>query len=210
MNRPEPQDPSRVIYQTSQSGISILAFESSQQSAPADDRQPVFPTPLSRYPDSKRFYEDYYYTMAALDDITLVTPCRRRIGGTLVVTGLLIRDAGGHTSCVGQVRLDSLDCPLEVSPATSQMLCLGFSPTSMGGHCVTSVIVARPSEMHVSTTLLASSWLDLPFRGRLEWWYSFRQCKIHHEVQESPATCLTPLAHLQSGGETGAIAQGSR
>ena len=210
MNRPDPQDLSRVFYQTSQSGISVVSFEPSQPSAPADDRQPVVPTPLSRYPECRAFYEDYYYTTAALDDINLVTPCRRRIGGTLVVTGLLLRAASGHISCVGQIRTDSLDCPLEVSPATSQMLWLGFSPTSMGGHCVTSVIVARPSEMHASTTLQASTWLDLTFKGKLEWWYSFRQCKIHHEGQESPATCPTPVDHVQSGAETGATAQGSR
>jgi hypothetical protein len=209
MNRPEPQDSSRIIYQTSQSGISVLAFESSQGSAPADGCQPVIPKPLSRSPECRGFYDDYCYTTATLDDTNLVTPCRRRIGGALVVTGLLLRDASGHISCVGQVRLDCLGCPLEVSPATSQMLYLGFSPTSEGGHCVTSVIVARPSEMNVHTTMQAPTWLDLPFRGKLEWWFSSRQCKIHHESQESPANCPTPVDHVQSGPETRATAQGA-
>jgi hypothetical protein len=182
--------PASILYSTSESGISVLAFETPRRPK-TWNRQPAAPTPLSAYPEAKRFYEDYYYTSAALDDVAVVIPCRRQIAGTEVITGLLLRDASGHTSCVGQVRLDSLGDPIEVPVHPPQKLGFSFSSTKWGGHSVSGVVVAPPSEMEGTT------WLVLPFRGLLEWWFSFRQCKIHHEGQESPQTCLKSVGELE-------------
>lgn len=178
LDRPSKQ-PSRIFYNTSSAGIRLLGFETPPPTP--DSQPPAFPTPVSSSPTFPQ--EEYYYTSAALDDVTRVTPSLHQIGATLVITGLLLHRSNARTSCVGQIRLDSLGRPLEVG--TSQRLWLGFSSTTMGGCCVTGAATSRPSDIY------ALKWLALPYSGLLEWWFSFRQCRVHHEGQVSPATTRT-------------------
>jgi len=53
-----------------------------------------------------------------------------------------------------------------------------------------SWLASRPDRlMRMPGISAATTWLALPCRGLLEWWFSFRQCKIH-QGRESPLTCL--------------------
>ncbi|KAL2174926.1 uncharacterized protein P884DRAFT_207934 [Thermothelomyces heterothallicus CBS 202.75] len=184
LDRPSKQ-PSRIFYDTYSAGIRLLGFAAPPPTP--DSQRPELPTPLSTSPSFSQ--EDYYYTSAALDGITAVTPSLQQIGGTSVITGLLLHRSNEHTSCVGQIRLDSLGCPLEVG--TSQRLWLGFLSTTMGGYCMTRAATSRPTDIRALT------WLALPFSGLLEWWFSYRQCRIHHEGQASPETCRVPAGQYR-------------
>lgn len=174
LDRPSNR-PSRIFYETSPLGIRCLGFETPPPT-PGPELS-TFPRPLSKSP--RWSLEAYCYTSATLDDITMVTPSLHQIGGMSVITGLLFHHFNAHTSCVGQVRLNSLGCRFKVD----NCLWLGFASTIMGGPCVIRATEFPPSDADSLT------WLALPRRGLLEWWFSYRQCKIHHQKQESPATC---------------------
>lgn len=162
-------------------GIRCLGFESPTPTWPSERSGFPRPRALSAHPGWD--VEDSYYSSVAFDDIETVTPSRLQIGGVSGITGLLFQHANAHTSCVGQVRLDSLGSPFEVG--NSQELWLGFGSPSMGGPCVIQAPASPPPDEENAPEL---TWLALPCRGLLEWWLSFRQCKIHHESRESPAT----------------------
>ncbi|KAL2258767.1 hypothetical protein VTK26DRAFT_7790 [Humicola hyalothermophila] len=169
--------PGRIFYETSPSGIRWLGFETPPPTQ--GTRHSTFPAPQSVCP--RWSLQNYYYTSAILDDITTVTPSWHQIEGISVITGLLFHSSNNaHTSCVGQVRLDSLGCPFEVS--NPRELWLGFAFV-VGGPCVVRATESRPSDAQSLT------WLALPCQGLLEWWFSWRQCKIHHQGRESPPTC---------------------
>ncbi|KAK3300334.1 uncharacterized protein B0H64DRAFT_380644 [Chaetomium fimeti] len=173
LNRPR-KEPSRIFYDTSDSRMGVLAFETPPPES--DGQRPASLTPLSPGPESGPL-EPYFYSSSDLSGVTAVTPCERRFGETSVIRGLLLHHADAHVSCVGEVRLDSLGCPLKVEGP----IWLGFS-TTRGAPCVTQIATSRPAETD------AVDWLALPCRGQLEWWYSFRQCRVHHEGRASPAT----------------------
>lgn len=178
--------PGRIFYEVSPWGMCRLAFDTPYP--PPSSELFTFPMPQSKSPaDSLNWapdMEEYFYTSATLDGIATVTPSLHQLGGkrgTLVITGLLLHHPDGHTSCVGQVRIDSLGCRFDVDSC----LWLGFASGPMGGPCVVTATSCLPSTSDDSLT-----WLALPCRGLLEWWFSTRQCKLHHEGRESPATCL--------------------
>ncbi|KAH6853716.1 hypothetical protein B0I37DRAFT_400838 [Chaetomium sp. MPI-CAGE-AT-0009] len=132
------KQPSRVFYETDYSGIGLLAFETPRLESA---RQcPANLAPLSAGPDSN--HEVHYYTSSDLSGVTAVTPCQRQYGETPVIRGLLLHHANAHVSCVGEVRLDSLGCRLEVTGS----LWLGFSTDMRGGPCVTQISTSHPAE----------------------------------------------------------------
>jgi hypothetical protein len=173
--------------------IRLLAFETpSPAQSLGGGEIPAIPRPL--YPYLQSFgLEDYCYTSSVLDGIVTMTPSWGKIGGMPVIRGLLLRHQSGayETSCVGEVRLDSLDRPLRVE----ETIWLAFSETPMGGPSVTHVETCRPPQGDPRAAL---TWLEVPCRGRLDWWFNYRQCKIHHENgQASPPTCSIPTACLR-------------
>lgn len=174
LERPE-KTPSRLYFETHGGVLRKMAFETAPP-APAHHR-PSLPTPSSPHPES--YLEDYLYTSASLNDIASIIPCIGKIVGKPAVIGLLLCDANGRESCVGQVRRDSLGCPLPVDP--SQKLWLGFS-LERNLPRVQIVKTSRPLHQEDLT------WIDVPWTGTLEWWFSFRQCKVYHGNLSSPAT----------------------
>lgn len=165
--------PGRIFYDTSPCGIRRLGFETP---APAlSTEHSLFPRPLSKSPRGR---EGYFYTSATLDGITMVTPSLHHIAGTPIITGLIFHHSNEHTSCVGQVRLNSLGRRFDIDSC----LWLGFASTDIGGPSVIRATNSPSSDD--SLTLLA-----LPCHGLLEWWFSFRQCKLHHQGRESPTIC---------------------
>ena len=187
LDRPSKRS-SRIFYNISTAGIRLLGFEGPPPKP--DSQRPELPTPLSASPAYSQ--EDYYYTAAVLDGVTAINPSLHQIGGTSVITGLLLHRSNEHTtSCVGQIRPHYLGCRLEVG--TSQGLWLGFLSMTTGGYCVTRAATSRPTDTHHD----ALTWLALPYSGLLEWWFSNRQCRIHHGGQASPETCRVPAGQYR-------------
>ena len=132
----------RMFYGVASDTIRLLAFETPfPTQSLGGGGIPATPKPLSPYPQSLGL-EDYCYTSSVLDRAVTITPSWGKIGGMHVIRGLLLRHQSGayETSCVGEVRLDSLDHPLLVEAT----IWLGFSETPMGGPSVTHVKTCRP------------------------------------------------------------------
>lgn len=178
-----PEGPTQVYFNESPLGILRLAINScSDHSA-----TPPVPIPLPRYPE-RITMEDYFYTTATLDDVVEITPCRREFNHHSAITGLLIRYSNGNRACVGQFRLDCIGPVLEVGG--SQKLHLGFARSHLNAPYLAEAALFPPSRRE------PYEWLDVPWEGRLEWWFSFWQTKIHHGSQESPSLVNASLAHL--------------
>lgn len=169
---------SRVFFEHSPTGVRNLYFETSQ---PQLDRvPPALPDPLSQHPRSTPS-ESFFYSTANLENVERITPCLVDVNGKLTICGLLLQDSAGRNSCVGQIRLDRLGSPIQLTG--HQSLWLGFSKDDH-----------RP---FVSTLLLSRterceglSWLEVQLYGSMEWWYSARQCQVHHMGTSSPPTRL--------------------
>lgn len=167
---------SRIFFDVSPHGIHKLAFDSPEPIS--HGQSPIIPTPLSPYPESTSL-EDYFYTFAALENVVEITPCEGKVAGKRSITGLLFRYADGHQACVGQFRLDCAATPLVVG--TSPKLWLSFDKKD-GCPFVDGVGVSRPPKPE-SQECLHVSW-----DGKLEWWFSYRQCKLYYKGQSSVPT----------------------
>ncbi|KAI3340531.1 hypothetical protein F4824DRAFT_453598 [Ustulina deusta] len=167
---------SRIFFDVSPHGIHKLAFESSQ---PLSQGQfPIVPTPLSPYPESTSL-DDYFYTSTMLENVIELIPCKGKVAGRPSIIGLLFRYSDSNQACVGQFRLDCTATPLVVG--NSSKMWLSFD-TKDGYPFVDSVGVSRPPKP-MSRRCLYISWA-----GRLEWWFSYRQCKVYYQGQTSVAT----------------------
>lgn len=172
----------QAYFGESDSGVKRLVLESPE---PA---KPHFTRPLERSvcPPSgeiaKAKMEEFFFSSAQLHGIVEVTPCESLLGHTAAITGLVLHYSDGHRECLGQVRLDHLLSPL--TAAGSRAMWLGFSSTA-DGPCVRKVEFSRPEQ---SAELV---WLEVSWSGTLEWWFSYRQCRVHYGQQASPETVVT-------------------
>jgi hypothetical protein len=167
---------SRIFFDDSPYGIHKLAFESPEPVSPCEF--PVLPEPSSPYPESTSI-DDYFYTSAVLDNVIELTPCNGETAGRPSVIGLLLRYSNGNQACVGQFRLDRTAKTIVVND--SSMMWLSFDAVD-GYPFVSSVGVSRPPKP-MSRRCLHISWV-----GKLEWWFSYRQCKVYYRSQTSMAT----------------------
>jgi hypothetical protein len=120
-----------------------------------------------------------YFTSAPLDNVVRVTTCQTGSGNTASIIGLLLEYVDGLRNCVGQYRHDGILRALDVGDAP--VLRLGFSRRPGCYHHVAEVSVDTSSSD-------VDSWLELPWRGHLDWWVGPVQVKIHHDGQESPCS----------------------
>lgn len=167
--------PSRVSFDVNPTRIRQLAFE--DEIFPTS-RDPVVPRPLSRCPRSAMF-ENFIYTSADLENLVEITPCEKTSAGCLAVIGLLLHYSNGDRAAVGQFRLDCAGQP--ISTRGSHSIWLSFGNKSGCPFVVAFGIFpppTAPSQIH----------LEFVCAGRLEWWFSYRQCKIYLGHQESPET----------------------
>lgn len=168
--------PSRIFFDIAPSGIHKLGFESPPPGG--ETSLPTLPTPLSSYPESTSL-DDYFYTSAPLENIVEITLCDGTILGRRSIIGLLFRYSDGTRTCVGQFRTDRPTMRLAVNKSTKMWLSFD---TEDGYPFVDSVGVCR-SPKPMSRTCLYISWV-----GRLEWWFSYKQCKVYYQGQESIST----------------------
>lgn len=92
---------------------------------------------------------------------------------------MLVRYGNGDRACVGQYRVDWTGDTRTV--VTSEMLRIGVGKTRGGFPYVAKVGVRGLATADADKLV----WMDVPWRGRLEWWFSQRQCRLFYSAQES-------------------------
>ncbi|KAJ0159919.1 hypothetical protein CTA2_8892 [Colletotrichum tanaceti] len=174
----------RLFFQSSPLGVRHMAIEAPEPSPlPSGHRHhlPGVREPPSHYPRS-RLFDYYFYSCVSLSDLDLIIPCRVLVRGAQRITGLLLRYANGTQSTAGQVRLDSLEKPLQASGL--QTVWLGFSERDHGPFV--SVLEVSPPGPRRGVMC----WFRVDLCGVLEWWFSTTQCQVHHKGRSSPHTGL--------------------
>lgn len=177
---------SRIFFDISLLGIDILAFETPfpnvlpgrQFPVPlVHGQHPPHPVPDSPCPSSEELDEAYFHSSAVLDGVNEIFVCRTDLG---TIIGLLLRYQGGYEVALGQVRLDKLQKhPINVS-ALAQ-LWLHFSISPEGCPNVETIGLEAPTE-------IGPHHFPVLMEGRLEWWFSYRQCRLWHNGLLSPPT----------------------
>lgn len=169
-----PKLPSRIYFDVSQRGISRLAMDCSPTPAAKSPLAEICECP---YP--KQVANDaLFHTVTTLEDVAEITICQMRSESYRPVIGLLILYRNGHRASVGQYRLDHVRETLTVE--TSPKLCFGFARTKYHHAYIAKVTLFPPSDR------MSYQWLDVPWKGRLEWWFSHEQSQLYHDGQISP------------------------
>lgn len=175
LDRPKPERSHIFFERTWLGGLRRLALET--PSPDPGNLVPFGPQPSSLKPGTN--FEDWYHTWAILNDIRTIRPCYSRRGGIQIFIGLLFSDSDGCESCVGQIRHDCLGSAKTID--VSEKLWLGFQSMEDDQPCVVRVETCEPRQETKNIF-----WLDIPWRGKLEWWFSYTQCKVWHEGRTSP------------------------
>ncbi|KAK1249769.1 hypothetical protein MKX08_009772 [Trichoderma sp. CBMAI-0020] len=162
------------IYVDDTAGILELALNP----APPEIEDPFgslsLPVPMSQYPKGTSA-ESYFYTSASLDDLDFLEPCT--VNG--VTTGVLLHYCDGSRAVVGQVRLDRLRNKQHVPRDAT----IRFVVTRNIAQCpkVRGVLVLT-ADMHEQIPPVNDGLeLEVACRGRLEWWYTVRQCQLAYD-----------------------------
>lgn len=166
---------SRIFYGTVDGHINILAFENQFQTKFGQHFQQPTSSPHSIITNQ----EDYFYNSLDLAGLVIITPCRTK--GDKAVSGLLLHFADGHRDSVGEVRLDSLGQTLNISE--KETVVLGFRRHD-GRYPYVSDIATSSSKFESGFI----SVIRLFAAGRLEWFWSHRQCYVIYEGERSPET----------------------
>ncbi|PNY29905.1 Uncharacterized protein TCAP_00182 [Tolypocladium capitatum] len=128
--------------------------------------KPSSPPPYTQY------NEPWYYTNCRLEDAVEITCCTDKAASHKPIIGMLISYGNGRRACVGQYRMDWATDTFTVNP--SRRLRIGLGKTRRNLPYVANVSL-RGLATPDSDSL---SWIDIPWHGKLEWWFSHRQCKL--------------------------------
>ncbi|SPQ19054.1 e6e2ec79-93ae-4bde-87dc-f58c79148bf6 [Thermothielavioides terrestris] len=174
------ETPDRIYFDISLLGIHEIILGAPlprvRVDLPLPQALPQLPSPRSACPSHYYYDENYYFTSATLDGVAEITPCRSDLG----VIGLLLHYHDGRQAALGQVRLDKLQRPpLKVDPSRSMWL--HFSVSSENCPNIEAI-------EFVSPTVVGPQHFPVAWRGTLEWWFSYRQCRLWHGMFSSPPT----------------------
>lgn len=163
--------PEQFFAEDSSEGIGAIGFDTAR---PSGSHKPLDFTALPPTKIAVNVTNDFFFSTASLDGVQEVTPCK--IGN--VIIGVLLSYAGEHREAVGQVRLDCLLPSLRLS-STGFWLDFNFNegkfPYVAGIH-------------HDFSTMDSKAALHILSCGRLEWWWSSRQCQVIYGDSKSPNT----------------------
>lgn len=125
-------------------------------------------------PPYTQYNEPWHYTSCTLENVVEIACC---VDGTVShrqIIGMMVHYGDGHRACIGQHGSDWL---LDKSSADPSMLLrIGLAKTRKNLPYVARITLGNPAAP-VSNLF---SWMDVPWRGKLEWWFSLRQCRIFH------------------------------
>ncbi|OAA51460.1 hypothetical protein NOR_00053 [Metarhizium rileyi] len=131
------------------------------------------PSAKSCYPRSM-FFERFYYSRATLEDVTQVLPCRI----ASVIVGAIFCYRNGTRASLGWVALNQLDAPVTVDTPGLWFLITKFGP---GFPKITAICHSPP-------VTGGQEYFHVQWQGELEWWFSCRQCQLHHNGRQTPMT----------------------
>lgn len=136
------------------------------------------PVPVSQYPKATSA-ESYFYTFASLDNLDFFEACS--FNG--IITGVLLHYGDGSRAVVGQVRLDRLAAKQYVPRDAT----IRFVVTRNVAQCpkVSAVLVLTADMYEQLPRMNFDLDLEVPCHGKLEWWYTWRQCQLAHEGRTS-------------------------
>ncbi|KAI0434048.1 hypothetical protein F5Y09DRAFT_328644 [Xylaria sp. FL1042] len=147
--------------------LGVDASAAKTDMALVDDQQCRTQYPLSLTPSSPPPYTQYnelwYYTNCRLEDVTEITCCSDKAAPHRPIIGMLLRYSNGIT-------LDTLT----MNPL--RPLSIGFGKTKRRFSYVAEVNLKELGEPGLGSI----SRMDIPWHGRLEWWFSQRQCKLYY------------------------------
>ncbi|RKL46174.1 hypothetical protein BFJ72_g3082 [Fusarium proliferatum] len=136
---------------------------------------------LELLPDNRK----YQYSSAELEGVRTVTPCRswRHPDGIL---GLLLTYEDGRKRCVGEVRLDHLLAPIEVTSDTMWIVYPETDEISWCSHDEDESGVYFVSFEEPDADEWEGQCIKIPMRGRLDWYFSQHQCHLSHRDDSEP------------------------
>ncbi|UNI23928.1 hypothetical protein JDV02_009718 [Purpureocillium takamizusanense] len=133
------------------------------------------PLPLtSTPPPYTQYNEPWYYTYCMLENVVEIACCVDRTISHRPIIGMLMYYGDGHRACIGQYRLDWVVDRFSVDPA--MLLRIGLAKTRRNLPYVVRICLRKPA----ATVSGPISWMDVPWQGKLEWWFSQRQCRLYH------------------------------
>jgi hypothetical protein len=149
------------------------------------DRYPPSLTPLVERPLGLRDKHPWFYTSCPMHDVVEITCCRRcraandaDADAAADITGMLLRYAGGGRACVGQYRPDRAASPIRAD--STQTLSFRLVPVGEYARRVDEVRLRGAASRQPD-----ASWMDVPWSGRLEWWFSLGQSWLSHSAPDS-------------------------
>lgn len=176
LDRPNGE-PGHLFFDRKPFGISLLGLSSK---TPEQVPMPALPEPLSSNPQQFSM-EGMHWSKASVEDVVAVSCCRPTARAYSDIIGLVFYYSDGRKACVGQIRLDCLGSPLVVN--SSHNIYLGFKTTDM--ECPYIARVEMSSNVVDDTVRM---WLEVSWKGSIEWWYSSRQCQVWHNGRRSLVT----------------------
>ncbi|RBA12471.1 hypothetical protein FPRO05_03921 [Fusarium proliferatum] len=136
--------------------------------------------------------------------VRTVTPCRswRHPDGIL---GLLLTYEDGRKRCVGEVRLDHLLAPIEVTSDTMWIVYPETDEISWCSHDEDESGFYFVSFEEPDADEWEGQCIKIPMRGRLDWYFSQHQCHLSHRDDSEPQDkFLEALAQEPAPGEKAA------
>ena len=167
-----PESPTRVYFNDSPRGIYRLA------TSQLCTNKGFTPLPATLSPYLKRIgVGDFFYSTANLMNAVKIIPCQEKFTSHSPIIGLLIHYRNGDRACVGQIRFDCLG--IEFTVEMFLKLCFWFARIKFKHPYIARVAQFPPRDNELY------QWLDLRWKGRLEWWFSYWQCQVYYESRLS-------------------------
>ncbi|KAI1413244.1 hypothetical protein F5Y13DRAFT_179711 [Hypoxylon sp. FL1857] len=184
-----PRSPTKIYFNTADQldsgteGIDTLGCENPQPPTTMTIPRSAVPMEMSYFEPAKA----EFYSSCKMRDVAKIAPCVDKTHPQRLVIGMLLQYKDGHRECLGQVRLDWMVDPLEVGEASK--LRIGMTKAKikttltgqLGLHVTRNVATVTLSE---STDKKVDQWVDVPWYGTLEWWFSEKSTEIKYHKKE--------------------------
>jgi hypothetical protein len=175
-----PATPSRIYFNEwdSMSTRRYIQYLGVDTQTPISRPYPKSLVPLSSCLDVTSI-EAWYYSFCSMEDVIQITLCIDKTASHKPIVGMLLNYRDKHRACVGQFRYDWLLKTIEVAQATEMHI--GIRRTTENRFPYVADI-----NMHGPVDCGFTSWLEVPWKGTLEWSFSCRQSKLHYTSSQEP------------------------
>ncbi|EFY88702.1 hypothetical protein MAC_05320 [Metarhizium acridum CQMa 102] len=133
--------------------------------------------PTSTYPQCLPT-EFFYFSTASLEDVSEIKLCK----DAQRISGVVLGYSDGREVSLGWVHPDHLSSPMKVDDSLGMWLLVSETglPLLTDIRLVTDIRLTVPMAE-------AQKYFAVQWRGQLGWWFSVRQCQLHHEGEKHEA-----------------------